>query len=559
MSIASLQHPHSPVDHDLPPSLAWKHELRARLREHQQRRGGAMLPAHTPGSHAASRSSSRVAERVAQRYRDAPSYRELLAASAGAAAAAAIAAQHAVDAAHLAHAALSRWQVDWPVDQPTDRLMDQPMDQPTDRLMDRQVELVERDAVQGDMPQESLDGPRPSYGSLDRSRQAASESNLLLSPGTFPLGLDQQVRTHAPLPVRSTPPARNLLSGRTHPPASLVDAFAEAVVPAAQALPAKLIKFPRELIAPRKQRPRLAEGPLLHAQDPQTRSDSQAHGAALRIFEVADVAGEVANVVAGPEAGPGAGLHSPYSADAASTPDIPGIMEPGEPERARMASSKYRMQTQSENGSAEEKQRGFKAGRSQVPGTQSGWAAIHLGEHPDVHSVEDPGKHLDSSQPAVMQPAAARLPEHGYAAESLPALHNLAPVSDRFMAALVDGAIVSSCFLLAVLVFASCTVHPPVGREATVVAALVFCALATFYGWLFMSYGGGSTPGMRYARIALCTFSDENPRRRDLQNRVPATALSLLPLGLGAFWALLDQDKLGWHDRMTRTYQRSYR
>ena len=538
MSIASLQHPHSPVDHDLPPSLAWKHELRARLREHQQRRGGAMLPAHTPGSHAASRSSSRVAERVAQRYRDAPSYRELLAASAGAAAAAAIAAQHAVDAAHLAHAALSRWQVDWPVDQP--------MDQPMDRLMDRQVELVERDAVQGSMPQGSLDGQSPSYGSLDCSRQAASESNLLLSPGTFPLKLDQQVRTHAPLPVRSTPPARNLLSGCTHPPASLVDAFAEAVVPAAQALPAKLIKFPRELIAPRKQRPRLAEGPLLHAQDPQTRSDSQAHGGALRIFEVADVAGEVANV--------GAGLHSPYSADATSTPVIPGIMEPGEPERARMASGEYRMQTQSENGSAEERQRGFKAGRSQVPGTQSGWAAIHLGEHPDVHSVEDPGKHLDSSQPA-----AARLPEHGYAAESLPALHNLAPVSDRFMAALVDGAIVSSCFLLAVLVFASCTVHPPVGREATVVAVLVFCALATFYGWLFMSYGGGSTPGMRYARIALCTFSDENPRRRDLQNRVPATALSLLPLGLGAFWALLDQDKLGWHDRMTRTYQRSYR
>ena len=64
---------------------------------------------------------------------------------------------------------------------------------------------------------------------------------------------------------------------------------------------------------------------------------------------------------------------------------------------------------------------------------------------------------------------------------------------------------------------------------------------------------------MRYARIAICTFADENPTRGELQSRVPATALALLPLGLGVFWAVLDEDRLGWHDRMTRTYQRSYK
>ena len=83
--------------------------------------------------------------------------------------------------------------------------------------------------------------------------------------------------------------------------------------------------------------------------------------------------------------------------------------------------------------------------------------------------------------------------------------------------------------------------------------------MGVFYGWLFMTFGGGSTPGMRYARIALCTFDDANPTRKELQNRIPATALALLPLGLGLLWALLDEDRLGWHDRMTRTYQRSYR
>ncbi len=530
MSIAFLQHPSSMADHELPPSLAWKHELRARLREHRQRRQGMGLPVHTSG-HVESRSSSHIAERVALRYRDAPSYGELLAASADAAAAAAIAAQHAVDAAHAAHAALSRWQVEL-------------------------VELVERDSVRHDLSRECLGRPtesddasdgglyRQSPGNPGRPEQCAAESAgeskapPLRQPADAAFKIQdavQQVRTHVPLPARCLPPARTPVADYTHIPDELVDAFAEAVVPAAQGLPAKLIEFPRELIAARRQRSSPAQGSLVHPANPLDQGD---RNTALRIFEVEGIE---------------AGTHSQNGLRAAGT--AIGIIEAEERERTRVASGEYRTQTQIENGQAEEKQHDFQNSFPPAASMQTGWAAIHLGEHPSEQTHEPFGE----PSPAVLRPAASRLPEHGYAAEPLPALHDLAPVSDRFMAALVDGIIVCFCFLLAVLVFASCTVHPPVGRGAMAVAALVFCALATFYGWLFMSYGGGSTPGMRYARIALCTFSDENPRRRDLQNRVPATALSLLPLGLGAFWALLDEDKLGWHDRMTRTYQRSYR
>ena len=32
----------------------------------------------------------------------------------------------------------------------------------------------------------------------------------------------------------------------------------------------------------------------------------------------------------------------------------------------------------------------------------------------------------------------------------------------------------------------------------------------------------------------------------------------LLPLGLGLLWSLLDDDRLCWHDRISRMYQRSY-
>jgi hypothetical protein len=63
---------------------------------------------------------------------------------------------------------------------------------------------------------------------------------------------------------------------------------------------------------------------------------------------------------------------------------------------------------------------------------------------------------------------------------------------------------------------------------------------------------------MRYARIALCTFSDENPTRSAMRRRTWALLLSACPLGMGFLWACLDDDRLGWHDRISRMYQRSY-
>jgi uncharacterized RDD family membrane protein YckC len=40
---------------------------------------------------------------------------------------------------------------------------------------------------------------------------------------------------------------------------------------------------------------------------------------------------------------------------------------------------------------------------------------------------------------------------------------------------------------------------------------------------------------------------------------VGALLLSALPLGLGLLWAVFDEDRLGWHDRISGTYQRSYK
>ena len=463
-------------------TTAWKSELNARLQKHREenreRKGETASRMERSRASGADTPASSVAARVAARYSAAPSYQELLAASASAAA---IAAESALEAHAVAQAVLAEW------------------------------ELAE--------PKTAAVAPEPTSGGVfddpfftGDPRDAAPMFPQAPSAST--------IEHHEPLPARFAVPPRAPAPERA---LTLVDAFAEAVVPAAQGLPAKLIEFPRELVAPRKQRPRLAEGPLFEQESP---------GGSLRIFEVEQADGR-----------------DLLQADS---------MEYREAARAASHRTQTEFSDGDDNGMARERpsngeeneprRRGtFHFGTETVKQPQSGWGAIRLGEHPQPEAA---------TEPVAKE---ARRPEYGYSVETEPALNELAPIGDRMMAALVDAGIVFGCFLLSMLVFASCTVHPPAGKGALAISFLVLGVLGAFYGWLFMTHGGGSTPGMRYARIALCTFADENPSRKDLQNRIPATALALLPLGLGMLWALLDEDKLGWHDRMTRTYQRTYR
>ncbi len=88
-------------------------------------------------------------------------------------------------------------------------------------------------------------------------------------------------------------------------------------------------------------------------------------------------------------------------------------------------------------------------------------------------------------------------------------------------------------------------------------AAVMLLLLYVTYQMLFFTLNG-DTPGMRYARIGLCTFGDRNPTRKAMRRRVLATLLAACPLGLGLAWACLDEERLGWHDRMSRMYQRAY-
>ena len=59
---------------------------------------------------------------------------------------------------------------------------------------------------------------------------------------------------------------------------------------------------------------------------------------------------------------------------------------------------------------------------------------------------------------------------------------------------------------------------------------------------------------MQMAHLRLITFDGGPARRHTRRGRSVAMVLSTLSLGLGLVWALLDEDTLCWHYRITRTY-----
>lgn len=432
---------------------AWKQEVNARLSAHRSRRmGGADRQPALPGletdnSNTQSR-ASRVAARVAERYSKAPTYSEMLAAEAAAAARAASAAAEAAKEAHAAAQAILAG-LDMPGHASDHDFADH------DRDHDWPAPALEV------VPPPAPEPPAPEPIRYHVNPQSLPEPRRLERPA-------------------ASAPARPRIS-------EIVDPFEDAMVVPAQPLPARLIEFPRELIAARKARPRIAEGPLRE-------SGTEPENSQLRIFEVE------------PEA-------------ISKEP----VVEPVLPE----------------------------------------WHSIRL----DARPVEEE-KIAEQAPARAVQSQAAGTPlsprrtardlSHPYAAllEMLP-LH-VAPMEDRMMAAIVDSALVLVAFLLFVLVFVACTAHPPTGKAGMVAGAAVLVGFFVLYQWLFFTFSHG-TPGMRYAKIALCTFDDENPTRQAMRARVGGLLLSALPLGLGYLWALFDDDRLTWHDRMTQTYQRSYR
>jgi uncharacterized RDD family membrane protein YckC len=134
-----------------------------------------------------------------------------------------------------------------------------------------------------------------------------------------------------------------------------------------------------------------------------------------------------------------------------------------------------------------------------------------------------------------------------------------APMLRRLSSGLVDAAIVALALVVFAAPFAATLTRlaeaAPHTRSALLCALTAGTALWLLFQYLFLVYGR-RTPGMSAAGLELLTFDGRPPSFFARCSRALAATLSGLSLGLGFFWALVDEHSLGWHDRISQTYLR---
>jgi uncharacterized RDD family membrane protein YckC len=128
-----------------------------------------------------------------------------------------------------------------------------------------------------------------------------------------------------------------------------------------------------------------------------------------------------------------------------------------------------------------------------------------------------------------------------------------APMSRRMAASAIDATLVLSAFAgFAYLFFRINAELPPLSKIASA-GVLLVGLLWSAYQYLLLVYSG-TTPGLKLARLELHRFDGSLVPLRIRRWRVLTSVLSGLSLGLGYAWCFLDEDRLCWHDRITRTY-----
>jgi uncharacterized RDD family membrane protein YckC len=150
------------------------------------------------------------------------------------------------------------------------------------------------------------------------------------------------------------------------------------------------------------------------------------------------------------------------------------------------------------------------------------------------------------SMEAVEEPAQERRP--GF---ELPL--QAAPMSRRLLAGTIDSLFVITAFTGFSYIFFRITAIVPSLQQAAGISVGLIALFWIAYQY-FLIVHAGTTPGLKLAHLQLSRFDGTTVPRKIRRWRVLASVLSGLSLALGYAWCFLDEDRLCWHDRITRTY-----
>lgn len=132
----------------------------------------------------------------------------------------------------------------------------------------------------------------------------------------------------------------------------------------------------------------------------------------------------------------------------------------------------------------------------------------------------------------------------------------VAAVSARVMAALTDMGVVLAAGLLFAAMAWRALPDIPHTKPFWMGMGAVTLVFWTVYQHLFLLYAG-RTLGMSMRGIRLSTFDGRVPAWKQRARRARSMLVSFAPVTLGFLWALVDEDTLCWHDRISQTFPTS--
>ena len=132
----------------------------------------------------------------------------------------------------------------------------------------------------------------------------------------------------------------------------------------------------------------------------------------------------------------------------------------------------------------------------------------------------------------------------------------VAAISERLMASLADLGVVLAAGLLFGAMAWRALPEIPHTKPFWMVLGVVTVLLWAVYQHLFLLYAG-RTLGMSLRGIRLSTFDGRTPEWGQRSRRARSMFVSFASVTLGFLWALVDEDELCWHDRISQTFPTS--
>jgi len=129
----------------------------------------------------------------------------------------------------------------------------------------------------------------------------------------------------------------------------------------------------------------------------------------------------------------------------------------------------------------------------------------------------------------------------------------VAPPMHRMIAVAVDTGLLSTAVVGFLAAFYLTGGRLVLDRQTLPLLLGIAVVIAFFYRCVWC-IAGTDTPGMRFAGLRLVDFDGRTPDRDQRTIRQVAGLLSVVSAGLGLVWALVDEESLTWHDRISKTF-----